>query len=48
MATAQWVIGPIIDYNTIVEHFKYFMSLNEEEYMKNVVPLLFTLNNLHT
>lgn len=48
MAASQWIIGPIIDYNTKVTHYKYFMYVNEERYMGIVVPLffVFTISSL--
>jgi hypothetical protein len=41
MAASQWVIGPIIDYNTQVDHYKYYMYVDEKKYMSIVVPLFF-------
>ena len=34
----QWIIGPIIEYNTPYEHYKYYMYVPEDEYMQVVVP----------
>lgn len=34
----QWIIGPLIEYNTPFEHFKYYMYVPEEAYMQVVVP----------
>lgn len=44
VAGMQWILGPLIEYNTPFEHYKYHMYVPEEEYMGLVVPsfLLFT------
>jgi hypothetical protein len=34
----QWIVGPIIEYNTPYEHYKYYMYVPENEYMQVVVP----------
>jgi len=39
MAASQWIIGPLIDYNTEINHYKYYMYVKEQRYMGIVVPL---------
>ncbi|MCZ2223421.1 MAG: hypothetical protein LC122_07300 [Chitinophagales bacterium] len=41
IACLQWILGPYIDYNSTYQHYKYYMYVNEEEYMNLVVPSLF-------
>lgn len=36
LAGFQWIIGPVIDFNTEAKHFKYFMYVDEETYMSFV------------
>ena len=38
IAAAQWVIGPLIEYNTPISHYKYFMYVDQQRYMSYVVP----------
>lgn len=38
VATSQWILGPVIDYNTEADHFKYYMYVEEDTYMSFVVP----------
>lgn len=38
IAGLQWIIGPIIEYNTSFEHYKYFMYVDESNYMGFIVP----------
>lgn len=38
IAGLQWIIGPIIDYNTETAHFKYYMYVEANEYLDFVVP----------
>jgi len=37
---AQWVIGPYVDYNAPVQHYRYHMYVSEERYMDLIVPSL--------
>lgn len=41
IACLQWILGPYIDYNSTYQHYKYYMYVNEEEYMNLVVPSLY-------
>jgi len=45
IATSQWILGPVIDYRTQADHFKYYMYVDELYYMNYVVPgtLFFTI-----
>ncbi|PCJ25990.1 MAG: hypothetical protein COA97_06685 [Flavobacteriales bacterium] len=49
IAAAQWIIGPIIDYRTVVTHYKMHMYVSELEYMRITTPLFFafTLSSLN-
>ena len=38
MASLQWIVGAKISYANEFEHFKYFMYVEEAEYMQLVVP----------
>ncbi|WP_299228502.1 hypothetical protein [uncultured Psychroserpens sp.] len=38
IAGLQWIIGPIIEYNTTYEDLKYYMYVDEIAYMSFVVP----------
>ena len=38
IAAAQWIIGPLIEYNTPSLHYKYFMYVDQQRYMSYVVP----------
>ena len=38
IAAAQWIIGPLIEYNAPSLHYKYFMYVEQERYMSYVVP----------
>jgi hypothetical protein len=38
MASLQWILGAYISYRLNFEHFKYFMYVEEEEYMSIIVP----------
>ena len=38
IAAAQWIIGPLIEYNTPISHYKYFMYVDQQRYMSYVVP----------
>lgn len=46
MAGLQWIVGPVLDYRSDVQHFKYFMYVDEASYMQVVVPamLCFTIS----
>lgn len=48
IAGLQWIVGPIIEYNTTFEHYKYFMYVEEGNYMEFIVPgyIVFTLTIL--
>lgn len=41
IAGLQWIIGPLIDYNTPISHFKYYMYVDQLTYMQYVVPAYF-------
>lgn len=41
IACLQWILGPYLDYNDTYQHYKYYMYVNEEEYMDLVVPSLY-------
>lgn len=45
IAGLQWIIGPIIEYNTPSLHYRYYMYISEDIYMGFVVPayLVFVL-----
>lgn len=45
IAGMQWILGPLIEYNTPFEHYKYYMYVPQDEYMGLVVPsfLLFSI-----
>lgn len=45
VAALQWLLGPYLDYQSNVKHFKYFMYVPEQEYMDIVFPavLIFAL-----
>ena len=38
IAAAQWIIGPLIEYNLPNLHYKYFMYVDQQRYMSYVVP----------
>jgi hypothetical protein len=38
IAAAQWIIGPLIAYNTPNLHYKYYMYVDQQRYMSYVVP----------
>ena len=38
IAAAQWIIGPLIEYNAPSLHYKYFMYVDQQRYMSYVVP----------
>lgn len=38
IAGLQWIVGPIIEYKLDYGHYKYYMYVNESEYMSYVVP----------
>ncbi len=38
IAGLQWIVGPLIEYNSPNLHFKYFMYVAEDTYMSFVVP----------
>ena len=38
IAAAQWIIGPLIEYNAPSLHFKYYMYVDQQRYMSYVVP----------
>lgn len=44
MACFQWVIGPIVEYQTTVEHFKYFMYVDSGHYFSYIIPGMFALH----
>lgn len=48
IATSQWIIGPFIDYQTKVDHYKMHMYVSEMKYMETTVPLflIFTISVL--
>lgn len=39
LAGIQWIIGPLIDYYDSVNHFKYYMRIDEQLYMSIAVPI---------
>ena len=40
IAAAQWIIGPLIEYNAPSLHYKYFMYVDQQRYMSYVVPAI--------
>jgi len=38
IATAQWILGPVLVYNLLPVHDLYYMSVSEEQYMSYVFP----------
>ena len=38
IAGAQWIIGPLLEYNSPTLHYKYFMYVDQQQYMNIVVP----------
>lgn len=38
IATAQWLLGPVLAYNVLPRHELYYMSVSEETYMGFVLP----------
>jgi hypothetical protein len=48
IASSQWIIGPLIDYQTEVTHYQMHMYVSEDRYMEITVPLfyIFTLATL--
>lgn len=38
IAGLQWILGPILAYDSPVQHYKYHMYVSQEEYMAFVVP----------
>ena len=40
LASLQWILGPVIEYNKEYHHYKYFMYVPETNYMSYVVPAL--------
>ena len=44
IAGLQWIIGPVIEYNSGLNHFRYYMYVPESVYMGYIVPayLVFT------
>ncbi len=43
IATAQWLLGPVLAYNVLPVHDLYYMSVSEETYMNYVFPGTFAL-----
>ncbi|REE27443.1 hypothetical protein DFQ09_101274 [Winogradskyella pacifica] len=43
IAGLQWVVGPYIEYRTSFQHFKYYMYVDEIEYMQYAVPAYLAL-----
>jgi hypothetical protein len=48
IAGSQWLIGPFIDYQTEVDHYKMHMYVSEQRYMEITLPLflVFTIATL--
>ena len=48
IAASQWIIGPFIDYQTKVDHYKMHMYVSEQRYMEITIPLflVFTISLL--
>lgn len=38
MSLLQWVVGPYVEYQNTVHHYKYYMYVDEETYMSFIVP----------
>ena len=38
IAGMQWIIGPIIEYNSSFQHHKYYMYVDESIYMSYMIP----------
>jgi len=38
LAALQWIVGPFIEYNKEIHHFKYFMYVEQGAFMAYVVP----------
>lgn len=38
LAALQWIVGPFIEYNKEIHHFKYFMYVEQSAFMAYVVP----------
>ena len=38
MASGQWILGPVLTYAGLSDHYKYYMYVPEDEYMTLVVP----------
>lgn len=49
IAGLQWIVGPYVEYQTDFEHFKYYMYVEEQVYMRYVVPayIFFTVTLLY-
>ncbi|RCW90251.1 hypothetical protein [Winogradskyella arenosi] len=43
IAGLQWIVGPYIEYRTSFQHFKYYMYVDEVEYMQYAVPAYLTM-----
>jgi hypothetical protein len=43
MASMQWIIGPILDYAGLSNHYKYYMYVPVDEYMTLAVPGVISL-----
>jgi hypothetical protein len=41
ISASQWIIGPFIDYQTKVNHYKMHMYVSEQRYMELTIPLFF-------
>ena len=44
MASMQWIIGPVLDYAGLSDHYKYHMYVPVEEYMALAVPGVIALS----
>lgn len=40
VSSLQWILGPLIEYNTPFTHYKYYMYVPQQEYMGLIVPSL--------
>lgn len=43
IASMQWIVGASISYDISVQHYRYYMYVNEKTYMSYVVPSVFFL-----
>lgn len=46
IAGYQWIVGPIISYNLAIQHYKFYMRVDEFIYMSYIVPTYIVFGTL--